>query len=103
MNPASALWYQVAAMCPIECEVSHIGEDDYEDAIGAFNLPVKRMKHHYEKGTLTVTVEQYGWTFHHPGLKGGKFFVHALNGDTSPSYAHVFIRRKNRLIGYFGT
>jgi hypothetical protein len=87
-------WALVARMCPMDCEVSHLTEEDYVEAVDERGLKCKRAAHHFVPGTMTAVEETWGWRFYHPGFKGGSKFVHALNCDTSPSYAGVSITRE---------
>jgi len=82
-------WHQIARLCPIECEVSHLTEEDYVDTVDEKGIPCKRAKHHFVEGTMTATEEAYHWRFDHPGFKGGSFRIHALICDETPGYRGV--------------
>ena len=88
----STLWQEIAKLCPMNCQISHIGQQDYVDTVDEHGIPCKRARFNFVQGVLTVQEVQHGWIFFHPGLKDGKLFIHALNGDTSPGYSNVHIR-----------
>lgn len=89
-------WSLIARMCPLECEVSHITEEDYVDAVDEQGLKCKKASLNFVSGTMTAVEERWGWRFYHPGFKGGSKFVHALNLDTNTSYTSVYIRRDRK-------
>ena len=85
-------WFDIAHLCPIQCEVSHITEEDYKDVV-VDGKTVRRAHLNFVPGLLTVIEESHGRTFFHPGFKEGKISIHAFNSDMTPMSKGITIRR----------